>query len=68
MTVSCSITFSFPNQEKRHQEVALVERAANLAVEDIRSAGGFKLSGNIVDAGFARVVDADAWREQLRTT
>ena len=52
MTVSCSITLSFANQDRRHQEVALVARALSLAAEDIRRNGGAKSSGNITDGAF----------------
>jgi len=36
---------SFANQDRRHQEVALVARALSLAAEDIRRNGGAKSSG-----------------------
>jgi hypothetical protein len=37
--------------EKQHQEVALIHRALHLAAQDIRSASGKKLTGNILDSG-----------------
>jgi hypothetical protein len=37
--------------DKQHQEVALIHRALHLAAQDIRSASGKKLSGNILDSG-----------------
>jgi hypothetical protein len=40
-----------PALDKQHQEVALISRALHLAASDIRSAGGKKTSGNIVDTG-----------------
>jgi hypothetical protein len=49
MTVSCTVTLSFPNQSTRAIEVALIHRALELAKADVRAAGGSKASGNIVD-------------------
>ena len=37
--------------EKQHQEVALIQRALQLAAIEIRSNGGKKTSGNIMDDG-----------------
>ena len=38
-----------PALDKQHQEVAQIHRYLNLAVQDVRGAGGKKTSGNIVD-------------------
>jgi hypothetical protein len=49
------LTLTVPNLspalDKQHQEVALISRALHLASNDIRSAGGKKTSGNIIDTG-----------------
>ena len=47
------ITINNPGTQldKQHQEVQIIARALQLAAMDIRSAGGKKTSGNIVDAG-----------------
>ena len=37
--------------DRQHQEVALIQRALHLAAMDIRSNGGKKTSGNIMDDG-----------------
>jgi hypothetical protein len=49
MAVAFSVTLSFPAQEKRFQETAMVERALHIAGRDIRSSGGVASSGNIND-------------------
>ena len=48
-----TITINAPSValDKQHQEVQLIDRALRLATMDIRSNGGKKSSGNIVDAG-----------------
>jgi hypothetical protein len=38
-----------PALEKQNQEVASIHRYLNLAVQDVRGAGGKKTSGNILD-------------------
>jgi hypothetical protein len=38
-----------PSLEKQNQEVASIHRYLNLAVQDVRGAGGKKTSGNILD-------------------
>ena len=40
-----------PQLDHQHQEVALISRALHLAAQDVRSAGGKKTSGNIMDTG-----------------
>ena len=40
-----------PALDKQHQEILLIERALHLAASDIRSAGGKKTFGDIVDIG-----------------
>jgi hypothetical protein len=40
-----------PALEKRASELAFIERALALAVQDARAAGGNKTSGNIVNDG-----------------
>jgi hypothetical protein len=37
--------------DKQHQEVQIIARALQLAAMDIRSNGGKKASGTIIDAG-----------------
>jgi hypothetical protein len=37
--------------DKQHQEVQIIARALQLAATDIRSNGGKKTSGTIIDAG-----------------
>jgi hypothetical protein len=39
--------------DKQHQESAIVHRALTLAMQDFRSAGGKKVTGNIVGDGAA---------------
>jgi hypothetical protein len=49
------LTLTVPNPspalDRQHQEVQLISRALHLAAQDVRSAGGKKTSGNIVDTG-----------------
>jgi hypothetical protein len=47
------ITINNPGNalDRQHQEVQLIARALQLAAMDIRSNGGKKASGNIIDAG-----------------
>jgi hypothetical protein len=52
MTVACTVTLSFNNQEAREQEVQLVERALRIFAGDIRRSGGAQASGTIVDGPF----------------
>jgi hypothetical protein len=40
-----------PVLEKQHQETQIIHRYLNLAAQDVRSAGGKKINGNIVDNG-----------------
>jgi hypothetical protein len=40
-----------PPFEKRASELAFIERALALAVQDVRAAGGAKTSGDIVNDG-----------------
>ena len=40
-----------PALDKRHQEVALVQRALDIAESQIRQAGGAAASGTMTDAG-----------------
>jgi hypothetical protein len=40
-----------PVYSKQFSEVALIERALHLAATDIRSSGGKKTTGNIMDTG-----------------
>jgi hypothetical protein len=40
-----------PALDKQHQETQIVHRALQLAAMDIRSNGGKKSSGTIIDAG-----------------
>ena len=53
MTTLATITVTAPSIafDKQHQEVQYIDRALQLAKADIRSAGGKKTSGNIVDTG-----------------
>jgi hypothetical protein len=47
------ITINVPSPvlDKQHQEVQLIDRALQLAKQDIRSNGGKKTSGTITDGG-----------------
>jgi hypothetical protein len=49
--LTLTVNNASPAMDKQHQEVALISRALHLAANDIRSAGGKKTSGNIVDTG-----------------
>ena len=53
MTTLATITVNAPTStlSTRAQELALVARALELAALDVRSHGGAKTSGNIVDTG-----------------
>lgn len=42
-----------PALDKQHQESSIIDRALDLAKTDIRSHGGKRTSGNIVDSGGA---------------
>jgi hypothetical protein len=44
-----SISNLSPALEKQHQELQRIQQYVELAVEDTRSAGGRKTSGNITD-------------------
>jgi len=48
-----TITVNNPSTalDRQHQEVQLIDRALTLAKADIRSNGGKKTSGNIIDNG-----------------
>ena len=49
--LTLTVNNASPALDKQHQEVQLIDRALTLAKADIRSSGGKKTSGNIVDAG-----------------
>jgi hypothetical protein len=40
-----------PAMERKASELAFIERALALAVQDVRAAGGAKTSGNIINDG-----------------
>jgi hypothetical protein len=46
-----TVTAPTPSLSKQFSECALIHRALELAALDIRSHGGGKTSGNIIDAG-----------------
>ena len=48
---SLSVNSQSPAIEKMSSELAFIERALALAVQDVRSAGGAKTSGNIINDG-----------------
>lgn len=47
--LSLTVNNASPALDKQHQESALISRALHLAATDIRSNGGKKTSGNIID-------------------
>jgi hypothetical protein len=49
--LTLTINNASPALDKKHQEVALIARALDLAASAIRGPGGSVTSGNIVDAG-----------------
>ena len=59
-----SISNLSPPMEKQHQELQLVHRYLTLAAEDMRSAGGKKTSGNILDVGGATTVGSWVYTPQ----
>lgn len=40
-----------PQLDKRHQEVQVIQRALDIAENQIRAAGGASASGTMIDAG-----------------
>lgn len=51
MPASVTITVNVPTSEKKTHEVAWIARALALAAHDIRSGGGAKTSGSMIDTG-----------------
>jgi hypothetical protein len=49
--LTLTVNNASPALDKQHQEVQLIDRALQLAKMDIRSNGGKKTSGTIIDAG-----------------
>jgi hypothetical protein len=49
--LTLTVNNASPALDKQHQEVALIDRALQLAKADIRSNGGKKTSGNIATDG-----------------
>jgi hypothetical protein len=49
--LSLTVNNLSPQLDKQAQEVAVISRALELAAQDIRSHGGAKTSGNIMDTG-----------------
>jgi hypothetical protein len=49
--LTITVNNASPALDKQHQEVALIDRALQLAKADIRSNGGKKTSGNILADG-----------------
>ncbi|SHH17018.1 hypothetical protein [Bradyrhizobium erythrophlei] len=48
---SLTVDLPIPALERKSSELAFIERALALAVQDVRSAGGAKTSGNILNDG-----------------
>jgi hypothetical protein len=57
-----SISNLSPAFDKQHQEVANIHHYLNLAAQDVRGAGGKRVSGNILDG--ATVVGSWAYTPQ----
>jgi hypothetical protein len=55
-----------PAIEKMSSELAFIERALTLAVQDVRSSGGAKTAGNIVNDG-ATVIGSWTYTPQAAT-
>jgi hypothetical protein len=49
--LTLTVNNASPAMDKQAGEVALIERALNLAANDIRRNGGAKTSGNIINDG-----------------
>jgi len=49
--LSLTVNNASPALDRQHQESQLIERALRLAASEIRSNGGKKTSGNIIDTG-----------------
>jgi hypothetical protein len=48
-----SVNSQSPAMEKRFSELAFIERALALAIQDVRAMGGAKTSGDIINDGSA---------------
>jgi hypothetical protein len=53
-----------PALERQHQELQRIQQFLVLAAEDMRSAGGRKTSGSIIDTGGATVVGSWTYTPQ----
>jgi len=49
--LTLTVNNASPVLDKRHQEVALIQRALSIAEQNIRAAGGAVTSGNIMNDG-----------------
>jgi hypothetical protein len=50
-----TLTVTDATQDTKAIEVARVQRALSIAAQDVRSAGGAKTSGNIIDHGGVQI-------------
>jgi hypothetical protein len=53
-----------PALEKQHQEVERIHKYLNLAIQDVRGAGGKHTSGNIIESGGVTVVGSWTYTPQ----